>query len=89
MREIAPRRSGAPPQRRKNMTETITLVAPDISCGHCVATVQEVAGEQPGVVSVTADADTKQVTLVIDPATASLPTIKDALAEAGYPAQGA
>jgi copper chaperone CopZ len=69
------------------MTETITLVAPDISCGHCVATVQEVAGEQPGVVSVTADASTKQVTLVIDPAQASLPTIKEALAEAGYPAQ--
>jgi len=70
------------------MTETITLVAPDISCGHCVATVQQVAGEQPGVVSVTADAGTKQVTLVIDPEKASLPAIKDALDEAGYPAQG-
>jgi len=70
------------------MTEMITLVAPDISCGHCVATVQQVAGEQPGVVSVNADADTKQVTLVIDPQSASLPAIKDALEEAGYPAQG-
>jgi copper chaperone len=70
------------------MTETITLTAPDISCGHCVSTVQQVAGEQPGVVSVTADAGTKQVTLVIDPAKASLPAIKDALEEAGYPAQG-
>jgi copper chaperone CopZ len=69
------------------MTQTVTLTAPDISCGHCVATVQGVAGKQPGVVSAVANADTQQVTLVIDPAVASLDGIKSALAEAGYPAQ--
>jgi copper chaperone len=70
-----------------SMTQTITLTAPDISCGHCVATVQSTAGKQPGVVSATADADTKQVTLVIDPRVASLENIKSALAEEGYPVQ--
>jgi copper chaperone CopZ len=69
------------------MTETVTLTAPDISCAHCVATVQGVASKQPGVVSATASADTQQVTLVIDPQVASVENIKAALAEAGYPAQ--
>lgn len=68
------------------MTQTVTLTAPDISCGHCVATVQKVAGAQPGVVSVMADALTKQVKLVIDPERASLPAIEAALSDAGYPA---
>jgi copper chaperone CopZ len=68
------------------MTQTITLVAPDISCGHCVQTVENVAGAQPGVVSVKADSDTKLVTIEIEPATASLSAIEAALAEAGYPA---
>lgn len=68
------------------MTETVVLSAPDISCGHCVATVQDVAGKQAGVVSATASADTQKVTLVIDPQVASLDSIKSALAEAGYPA---
>ena len=69
------------------MTETVTLTAPDISCAHCVATVQGVVSKQPGVVSATASADTQQVTLVIDPQVASVENIKAALAEAGYPAQ--
>lgn len=68
------------------MTETITLVAPDISCGHCEATVQQVAGAQPGVVSVKADSGTKLITIELDPAMASVPAIESALAEAGYPA---
>lgn len=68
------------------MTQTITLVAPDISCGHWEATVQQVAGAQAGVISVKADSNTKLITIELDPATASLPAIESALAEAGYPA---
>jgi copper chaperone CopZ len=67
------------------MTETITLVAPDISCGHCVATVEKVASAQAGVVAVKADSDTKLIVIELDAATASLPAIESALAEAGYP----
>lgn len=67
------------------MTETITLVAPDISCNHCEATVQKVASAQPGVISVNANSNTKLITIELDPATASLPAIESALAEAGYP----
>jgi copper chaperone CopZ len=67
------------------MTQTVNFTAPDISCEHCVATVQRVAGEQPGVVSAKASADTQQITLVVDPQVASIETIKAALAEEGYP----
>jgi copper chaperone len=67
------------------MTQTITLVAPDISCGHCVATVEKVAGAQAGVVSVKADSNTQLVIIEFESGTASLPSIESALAEAGYP----
>ncbi|MHB8646446.1 MAG: heavy-metal-associated domain-containing protein [Thermomicrobiales bacterium] len=66
---------------------TTTLKAPDISCEHCVATVKKTAGQFPGVQSVEADADTKIITLTYDPATVSLATVEEALAEEGYPVQ--
>ena len=68
-------------------TEMITLTAPDISCGHCVATVQTAVGALDGVEGVQADADTKRVEVSFDPARVSRPRIEAALDEAGYPAQ--
>jgi copper ion binding protein len=69
-------------------TEHITLTAPDISCGHCVATVQSALGAQDGVQSVTANADTKQVEVDFDTAKISVEQISKALDEAGYPVAG-
>lgn len=68
------------------MSQTITLVAPDMTCGHCAATVEKAAGGQAGVVSVKADPNTKLVTIELEPEQASVPAIEAALAEAGYPA---
>lgn len=65
--------------------ERATLVSPDISCGHCVATVQGAVGALAGVQSVKADADTKQVAVEFDPSQVSLPQIEAVLGEAGYP----
>ena len=65
--------------------EQVTLVAPDISCGHCVATVRGAVGALGGVQRVEADADTKQVEVEFDPSRVSLPQIEAALDEAGYP----
>lgn len=62
-----------------------TLTAPDISCGHCVATVQGAVGALDGIERVQANADTKQVAVAFDPARVSLPQIEAALDEAGYP----
>ncbi len=67
--------------------EQATLTAPDISCGHCVATVKEAVGGLAGVERVEADADTQRVEVAFDPNRVSLPQIESALAEAGYPVQ--
>jgi copper chaperone len=63
----------------------VTLVAPDISCAHCVATIENEVGSLPGVDRVQVDAGTKQVTVAFDPARVSLDQIEATLDEAGYP----
>lgn len=67
--------------------EQVTLIAPDISCGHCVATVKETAGALAGVNRVEADATTKRIDVEFDPIRLSLAEIETALAAAGYPVQ--
>lgn len=68
-------------------TEHITLTAPDISCGHCVSTVQQAVGEIPGVESVTATVDTKAVDVRFDPQVVTVEKIEAVLDDAGYPVQ--
>ena len=67
--------------------EQATLIAPDISCGHCVATDKEAVGGLEGVGRVEADPGTKQVDVAFDPSRVSLGRIEPALDEAGYPVQ--
>jgi copper ion binding protein len=68
-------------------TDHITLLSPDISCGHCVGTVRNAVGQLDGVSDVQASAETKFVDVTFDPARTSVETIAAALAQAGYPAQ--
>jgi copper ion binding protein len=68
-----------------SMIEHISLTAPDISCGHCVATIKEEVGTLPGVARVEADPDTKRVEIDFDPDRVSLAQIEATLDEAGYP----
>ena len=67
-------------------TETVTLTAPDISCAHCVMTVQNTLRDL-GVADVSASAETKQIDITFDPAQVSLDRIEAALDEAGYAVQ--
>ena len=67
--------------------ERTTLVAPDISCGHCEATVKQAVGNLDGVSQVEANASTKQVSVAYDPSRVSVAQIAAALDEAGYPVQ--
>ncbi len=67
--------------------EHVTLMAPDISCGHCEATVKEAVGALTGVGGVQASADTQKVEVDFDPNRVSQQQIEAALAEAGYPVQ--
>ena len=69
------------------MTERVTLTAPDISCGHCVQTVQNSLGQLEGVTSVSASAETKQIDLEFDPNKVSLDKVAAVLDEEGYPVQ--
>ncbi len=68
-------------------TEHITFLAPDISCGHCVGTVQTAVSEIDGVAEVQASVETKFVDVDFDPARTSPEAIADVMAKAGYPAQ--
>ncbi|HYI24430.1 MAG TPA: heavy-metal-associated domain-containing protein [Thermomicrobiales bacterium] len=67
-------------------SEHVTLLAPAISCGNCVAKVQNAVSEIEGVSRVQASAETKFVDVDFDPEQTSVEAISDALAGAGYPA---
>lgn len=64
---------------------TTHLKAPDISCEHCVATVERTVGQFPGVQSVEADTGTKVITLTYDPRRIDLAQVEEALEGEGYP----
>ncbi len=66
---------------------TIKLSVPNISCGHCVHTIQTEVIELEGVQEVRASAETKSVVITFD-APATEEKIKALLAEINYPAAG-
>lgn len=66
-------------------TEQVTLQAPDISCGHCVSSVQNRLGSLEGIRSVTASAETKLINVEFDPEKISLDKIEAELDDEGYP----
>ena len=64
---------------------TVTYSVPNISCGHCVHTIQTELSDLTGVQSVVADKDTRLVEIVFD-APASEEKIKELLVSIDYPA---
>ena len=63
---------------------TVTYTIPNISCGHCVHTIQMEVSDLDGVKAVEANADAKTATITFDdPATEE--GIKSLLAEINYP----
>ena len=63
---------------------TVTYSIPNISCGHCVHTIQSELSELAGVKSVKADPATKLVEIHFE-APAEEESIKRLLAEINYP----
>lgn len=61
-----------------------SFIVPNISCGHCVMTVEREVGEIAGVQSVKADQDSKQVVVAWD-TPATWDQIKELLEEIDYP----
>lgn len=63
---------------------TVTYSIPNISCMHCVHTIQSEVSELEGVSSVVANQEAKTATISFD-TPASEDTIKTLLAEINYP----
>lgn len=60
-----------------------TLSVPDMSCGHCKATVESALGTVPQVSEVKVDLGTRKVEVI---GTAPAAALLKALDDAGYPA---
>ncbi len=65
-------------------TQETTLSVPDISCEHCVKTINGALGALPGIETVNTDIPTKSVQLRYDPAQVSMEQIEETLDDAGY-----
>ena len=64
--------------------EEIVLSVPDVSCEHCVKTVNGALGALAGVEAVSTDIPTKSVHLRYDAGQLSMEQIETTLDEAGY-----
>lgn len=64
---------------------TKTVRVPNISCGHCVATIEREVGELQGVHSVKAEQNTHEVTVTWDPQATDWEAIEDLMDEIHYP----
>ena len=65
--------------------ESRTVNVPNISCGHCVNTIEREVAEVPGVCGVKADQASRNVTVSWDPDTADWVVIEDKMKEIAYP----
>ncbi len=64
--------------------QTITYTIPNISCGHCIHTIEKEVSEITGVKSVEGDQNSKKVTIIFDNPANEL-KIKELLKEINYP----
>ena len=64
--------------------QDITLSVPDVSCEHCVKTIDGTLGALAGVETVSTDIPTKTVHLRYDSAQLSLEQIEATLDDVGY-----
>jgi copper chaperone len=62
-----------------------TLNVPDISCGHCEATITKALNGRPGVHSVQVDIPGRKVLLDYDESQLNLDQVRAVLAEEDYP----
>lgn len=64
---------------------TKTVSVPNISCGHCVMTIEREVGEVAGVSSVKAEKETRKVTISWDPEATDWVAIEETMKEINYP----
>jgi len=66
-------------------TKRATLQAPDISCDHCIKTIQEAVEKVPGVKFVSGDPGQQSVVVDYDADSVEITAIEQAMEEEGYP----
>ncbi len=64
--------------------ESITLVAPEISCQHCQHAIESAVGKIDGVTNVTVDIPAKTVHVEYNPKLVTLVKIEEVMDDAGY-----
>lgn len=64
--------------------QDVVLSVPDVSCEHCVRTINTALGALPGVETVSTDIPSKSVHLRYDSAQLSMERITTTLDDAGY-----
>ncbi len=67
------------------MRQQATLEAEDISCDHCIETIQKVVEKLPGVKFLGGEPEGKRVSVEYDPDEVSLDLIEAAMEVEGYP----
>ena len=65
-------------------TQNITLSVPEVSCEHCVKTINGALGALPGVETVSTDVPTHTVHVTYDSDQLALEAIEARLGDAGY-----
>ena len=64
--------------------EEVVLSVPDVSCEHCVRSIDSALSPLPGVTGIQTDLASKTVRLRYDPSQTPMATIEAALDDAGY-----
>jgi copper chaperone len=64
--------------------ESITLVAPDISCEHCQHAIEGAVSKMDGVQTVNVDIPTKTVHVEYNPQQVTLAKIEEVMDDTGY-----
>lgn len=62
-----------------------TVKVPNISCGHCVTTIEREVGELEGVTDVQAEQTSRSVKISWDPDATDWVAIEDLMKEINYP----
>ena len=62
-----------------------TVHVPNISCGHCVKTIEREVGEMEGVTAVSAEQESRRVTVQWEEDATDWGSIRDLMAEINYP----
>jgi Cu+-exporting ATPase len=68
------------------MSTTLSIPVGGMTCAVCAQRVEKALGGVEGVESVSVNFATEKATVTYDPATATLPTLREAIEKAGYQA---